>query len=500
MVKIRTRIHDRYSLEFKLWYEGDNLSERLSRYRTESWIFVPASLDINALSYSREQFYSDITNYYRTITPNYLLEELADDAPVSSTDDPINFNPQTKAPLGYLQNAIWNLVNYPSKYSAIEYEYQIKMFCSIFKSAMRERYNLIKESCSRKCCDGEGCHTCDDILSSFKDESYRILSKYAALSGMLKGNVDENLYNCYEFGEEFIINLTELYSYKIYSSIHNMESMRSWLSMLDDYKRGRGYGSLRRDGGRANENLLYRWGVLKKYVESDLFLGVDKRKSGILKEQVYYSIAAGLSMVFATAVAFTFQQKYGNFTMPLFVALVVSYMLKDRIKELVRQAFATSRKLKYFDHKTLLQMKDKLIGLCREGFDIISQDSIPKEIARMRNRSVIVDVENSMNNESVLFYRNLVEIDRRRLGECSEYLIPGINGIFMLNLSSFVKKMDNPEVKCNFCGEGREIGELFVKKIYYINIIFQISGNGGLLRKRYRIAINRDGILGLEEF
>ena len=37
-------------------------------------------------------------------------------------------------------------------------------------------------------------------------------------------------------------------------------------------------------------------------------------------------------MIFATGIAFAFQQKYGNFTIPLFVALVISYMLKDRIK------------------------------------------------------------------------------------------------------------------------------------------------------------------------
>ena len=108
-----------------------------------------------------------------------------------------------------------------------------------------------------------------------------------------------------------------------------------------------------------NSNLVYRWGVLKKYIESDLFLSIDKRKSGVITEQVYYSLAAGLSMIFATFISFFFQKKYGNFTTPFFFALVISYMLKDRIKEIVRYLFANNRKIRYFDNKTTLSIKDK---------------------------------------------------------------------------------------------------------------------------------------------
>ena len=81
MVRIRTRIHDKFSLEFKIWYAkpkreactaGDsaagsvkscveNGGKSVCQYRMENWIFVPATLDINALTYNREQFYSDIT-------------------------------------------------------------------------------------------------------------------------------------------------------------------------------------------------------------------------------------------------------------------------------------------------------------------------------------------------------------------------------------------------------------------------------------------------------
>jgi hypothetical protein len=243
-------------------------------------------------------------------------------------------------------------------------------------------------------------------------------------------------------------------------------------------------------------------------VESDLFLSVDKRKSGVIAEQVYYSIAAGLSMIFATAVTFTFQQKYGNFTMPLFVALVVSYMLKDRIKELVRSAFASNRKLRYFDNKTILKVKDIVIGRSSEGFDFLPQEKVPQHIMEVRNRSVIVDVENKLNQESILFYRNLIELKGDRLASTSEYEIDGINKILLFNFSSFIKKMDNPQVIYPYVrtqqtsaddGKGIELSSILVNKIYYINFIFQFTCNGEVSYHRYRVMMSRDGILGLEQ-
>jgi hypothetical protein len=490
MVRIRTRIHDKFSLEFKIWYArpdgAGNSGKPLGQYRLENWIFVPATLDINALTYSREQFYSDITNYYRTITPVYTLAEMAYGQLNCVSGNKISYNPEADGPLGYLSNSVYNLINYPTDENVAEYEYQIKMFCAIYKSAVRERYALLKGNITP-----EG-------VAGFRDDSFAVLRNFGQLMDCLKENVKASLYNFCSFGEEFIINLTQSYAYRLYGKDTRSTLLSEWLVELGGYKSSRGFNVLNEEEPMKNANLLYRWSVLKKYVESDLFLSADKRKDGVLQEQVYYSIAAGLSMVFATAVTFTFQQKYGNFTMPLFVALVVSYMLKDRIKELVRSAFSSNRKLKYFDNRTRLSVKDSVIGVCKEGFDIVPQSKVPQDITDIRNRSMIVDVENRINQESVLFYRNLVEVDHSKLAETSEYSVEGINEILMLNLSSFVKKMDNPENSYQICKADGEMVNVSVKKIYYINFICRISYGDQVLCKRYRIAMNRDGIIDLE--
>lgn len=484
MIRVRTRVHDKFSLEFKMWFENSIVPEKgkETAFRVESWIFLPASLDVNALTYSREQFYSNIKTYYRTITPVYLLEDLTD--------------PTKKGtPAEFLCNAVSNLINYPSKVNIADYEYQIKMFCAIFKSAIRERYNLLKKELEQARSTGEK-EAVGGLITVFCSEVYAVLEYGKGLSEQLKERAEETLYNQFAMGEEFVINLAEFYFYKIYEFSENVAET---LQQIEGYKANRGYRGLKRGAGSENSNLLYRWGVLKKYVECDLFLSVDKRKSGVLAEQVYYSIAAGLSMVFATVVSFSFQQKYGNFTMPFFVALVISYMLKDRIKELIRYAFSSNRKLKYFDNKTKLSVKNTVIAESKEGFDIVPQEKIPAVILETRDRSSIVETENSIHQERVLFYRTLITVQGEKLKATSDYRIDGINEIIIFNLSDFVKKMDNPQIPY-FLVEEEGISQILVDKVYYINFLFQFSGASGTYIKRYRIMMNRSGILNMEEF
>jgi hypothetical protein len=173
--------------------------------------------------------------------------------------------------------------------------------------------------------------------------------------------ISEELMNYYSFGDEFMSNLIEEHYFQILASLKQSHpSFNKNMAKNNCFLLFRTNSSIKRTqlsvieekSPTRNRELIFHFNLLKKFAESELFLIGEKKKEGILVEQIYLSIAAGLSMVFATAVAFTFQLKYGSLTMPLFVALVVSYMLKDRIKELFRYYFASHLGHRYFDHKT----------------------------------------------------------------------------------------------------------------------------------------------------
>ena len=139
--------------------------------------------------------------------------------------------------------------------------------------------------------------------------------------------------------------------------------------------------------------------MLKKFIESELYIHLKKKRDGVAIEQLYYSIAAGAAMIFATAVAWFTQVKYGNITWPLFLVLVVSYMLKDRIKDLLRYYFAHKLGNKYYDKKASVTIGKNLVGEIKEGFDFISMSRTPEHVRKLRDDAAMVEDESRIFDE-----------------------------------------------------------------------------------------------------
>jgi hypothetical protein len=78
------------------------------------------------------------------------------------------------------------------------------------------------------------------------------------------------------------------------------------------------------------------------------------------------------------------------------------------------------------------------------------------------------------------------------------YFVNGLNDITRLNLISFTRQMDNPDVWLRVVDDGKLSG-LFARKMYYINIVMQFNGDGNIEYKRFRVGMNRDGIAEINE-
>ena len=215
-------------------------------------------------------------------------------------------------------------------------------------------------------------------------------------------------------------------------------------------------------------------------------------------EQVVFSLAAGLSMVFATVISFAFQQTYGNFTLPFFIALVISYMFKDRIKELVRIYFARRLSSRLFDYKIAIRVGEQEVGWCKEGFDFLTPEKISPLVRKMRNRHSPLVIGRGVE-EQVIQYRKRIHLNRKAISKLSPYPLSGINDIVRYNLSEFMRKMDNPNVPlCANKGDG-QFTTTEGKKVYYLNIIIQFKYEKTTRFRRYRVCLSRKGIHTINE-
>lgn len=486
MITIQAKKHDNFSVEFKFGFEGNHEEVGRHEFVVNSWIFVPNSLDINTQTYGKDQFYRDIKSNVRLITPVYLLRSLADAGSL---------------PFVTLRGALEALASQPSATNEENYESQIKLFVAIFKSAIRNHSIHITQS--------DGMNEVGYLTEDFVASVRKIVEEYRKLYPIINvPTVEPRLRNYFLFGDEIMSHIIDVQSLRILKRIDRSgdaalvavrEALVALLRKEKSYKLSHGYEILEPDDAVGNRALVFRYGLLKKYVESELYIKLNKKRDGFAIEQVYYSLAAGLAMIFATAVAWFAQLKYGNITGPLFVVLVVSYMLKDRIKDLMRYYFAHRLGNKYFDNKAEVRIHDKSVGVIKEGVDFISEHKTPKEVMELRDRSSLVEAENKIFEEKILLYRKRVVINNEQLSSASVYPVKGINEILRFHMHRFTQKMDNPEVPVDTLGADDNLTTVKVQKIYYINIVMQLIDGSDVLLRRFRVVMTRDGILGVED-
>lgn len=485
MISIQAKQHDNFSVEFKFGYNciEDGVKDKFS---VNAWIFVPNSLDINPENYGKKQFYRDIKSNIRLITPVYLLRDIAQD---------------TSLPLVSLKKSLQNVVSNPSTSSLNAYEYHLKMFAAIFKSALRDHVTHLTSIRSLDSAE----YLVDDYVNS----SQLVLNKFRALYQIIDvPTVTDRTRSFFRMSDEFMSHIVVLRTTRMLTALEttgssqNLSQIRQkFIDLIQEerkYMAIMGYETLNGDS-EHDRQLVFHHGMLKKYVESELYIRLDKKKDGVAVEQLYYSIAAGVAMIFATGVAWQTQVKYGNITWPLFIALVVSYMLKDRIKDLLRYYFAHKLGDKYFDKKATIAIGDKKVGVIKEGFDFISRSKTPDVVMNMREKASFVEDESHIFEEKILLYRKHVEISDSALAQIDAYPMKGVNEIIRLHLNRFTHKMDNPEVPIySFDAEGNMMTSS-VQKIYYVNIVFQLQHEGEAEYHHFRITMTRNGVQAIDK-
>ncbi len=485
MISIQAKKHDNFSVEFKF---GFNCTEDGVRddFSVNAWIFVPNSVGVNPENYGKNQFYRDVKSNVRLITPAYLLRDIAKDSSL---------------PLQSLRKALEKLLDSPQPKDFDAYEYHLKMFAAIFKSALRDHAAHLRAT---KSLDTAG-YLVDDYVNSSK----MVLSRFRELYRIIDvPTVSDKTRSYFRLCDEFMSHVLELQTVRIIRKIDSSPRADSlkhirgrFLSLImeeQQYKKTREYGTLS-DDEEHNRQLVYHRGMLKKFIESELYIRLDKKRDGVAVEQLYYSIAAGIAMIFATAVAWFTQVRYGNITWPLFIVLVVSYMMKDRIKDLMRYYFAHKLGNKYYDKKATITIGKQRVGELKEGFDFISAEKAPVEVIKLRDAAASVEDESLIFEEKIMLYRKHLTIDDVALAANADYPMRGINEIMRLHLTRFTQKMDNPEVPIDVVDDQGNIGSVQVDKIYCINIVFQFQHDSDVEYHHFRITMTRDGVLRIDE-
>ena len=492
--------HDQYQIEIKLDYELH--ADQKTRYQIATYFFVPQSLGITPQTYPRQTFYQDVQSHIRLKTPSLNLRE---------------FTEGERSPLCIIEKMV-RKADWLSDLAVHEQLVtQMKLLSAMLKSALREHFILIERRVAevQATPHGKTHYLVHNLVDEFITETARVTERYRTLLADFNlPNVPPSVFTAFMFTDESLSILIEESAVEMFQIVDeylkktNREDYKIALSELTaretKYRKTRGYESILVEGS-DNETFLYRASILKKYASSVLFLNTDVRPDGQYLEQLILSFAAGLAMIFATAVAFYFQYAYGNFTLPFFIALVIGYMFKDRIKEISRIMFAKRLENYLFDRRITIRTREgqHRLGVLREKVRFISEKDVPLSVMRARSRDHITEISNEGRGENIICYTKDIELQIKNTDKVLPGFpeITGINDILRFDIRHFLNKMAEP-VQERFVIRDGELVSLLCHKVYHVNLISRyktVQPGVNKENRHLRLILDQDGIRRIEQ-
>ena len=481
-------IHDRYQAEVNVNYSLMESESLRHEYEIETYIFAPKSLGVNRHTFSKSNFYKSIQNFIRLKASSVLLEDLT------------GFG---RDYLGQIKSAIIKYEEDDREVNFTQLSQNLKLFCCSFESSLRKRRRkVIKNLPNNKFAPEarEYLAQSTTMVQNFREMRKLLIKR-------IKGRKLFNLI------DEYLSYIVYTNAFKLLSVLKNKKNLQNNdLEVLrgevlriiqGEFSYGKASQFLLPSNEGTNEEYVYRNKViLKKPIWGILHLDIDKRDEGGFREHIILSLAAGISMVVATLLAFYFQKRFGNFTFPFFVALVLGYMAKDRIKEALRIILTDKILSKTVDKNTkIFSHSGSKIGHLTETFSFQSKSELPKEVFEMRekNRDEDIHRDNSYD-ENVLVYKKKVKLNPKKFRQSYDKLhAEGIKDLIRFNITPFLYRMDNPiHYAHGLTEDGEEMERIKCHRVYHINFVLKFSDRVKESLDRYRIVLNRKGILNIE--
>lgn len=480
----RVSQHDKYQVEVKFVCPLDR-ERKINDYHIDVFFFLPRHLGINRHSYSRDQFYTDLTEYIRLKTPEVEISELThEDSAVFKRLADV-FDSYRKGEPGAPE----------------ECTRQLKMFCSVTKVAFRDGAARILEVSRKKRIER---------IPDYLNHMDMVMANYRKMRETLPDGEPHFLQEMFDLVDEFLSLTANTYKHLLWKSL-TPEKRGTESAVIDliresvlreiAYCKERGYPSVP-EPGADNAELLYRESAIKKTMASVLYLKVAVREAGVLLENIFLSVAAAVAMIFVTGIAFLWRGLFlEEFSLSFFIVWVVAYMFKDRIKALLQKWFSSHKASYSFDYnQKIYDSMGKKVGLCREGVMFRSEKDMDPEICEIRDRSSLSRHVNGPLSEEILTFRKRIELYTKPCEDIYRvFRVDGVNDIIRFNVREWLRKMDNPVRQMFYPAEDGSLGVLKAKRLYHVNMLIRYGGNGRPDEcMRFRLVLARNGIKDVE--
>jgi hypothetical protein len=492
MIKYKSRItsHGNRQLELQVVYPLSRRTKR-KRYEIDLYMFNPYQLGITQDRYGTARFLRDMRSYTRYEATLISLAKLADPA--------CELSPLTR---------IFDMLKDASMARDISEKamlHELRGLSSMFHNQLGETRRVLTSMLK------SGMHAKDimESLALFLHDTDIFLARFRALRPLfVDPRLQEDSRLALDWADESISLTTEktfMRLYKLFGQSPELTAagaVRERLEREQQHRRDHHYPIVADlSNPIANEYYLYRDGQLKKWMEAFMFMSCDPANTLMRFTQIFMGAAAGMAMGFAVLVTFFASRLFLDYSLPWAIMIIVAYIAKDRIKEIMRNAMiACLPKLVADQINDLIDPANNVkVGVTRARVRFCAPDDVP-DVVRQFRRQQGNPFTAMIPPENVIHFHKDVYIDSARFMS-SHRRLEALADIMRFKLDAWLDNMDDPVSTLRRL-DGDKIQTVQAKRVYHINLIVGLSeqGNDGLPAYfRYRLILTREGIVRIEE-
>ena len=483
------RIHSRKHLELKTSFPVPN--GKTLHYTLNCYFFFPAQLNLSKTHYGTHEFLKDVQTYTRFSSPGLSIASLMEPgfelSPLNRIKDSLSTT--------HLQQDI------PEK----RVIYELQVLANTLRSEVKNFIALIEEEL-RKPARGKNCSR---KISSFIDDVIRLLQEFRNLHPLfLDSRVSPMMRKSLDWTDETMTFIIENNMIPLYILIRDaglpqplLDKIRQLVEEEDAYRHEREFPSaFAPDSEEIGETIAYRKSMLKKWSQSAMYMTSEASKAPKRIGHILAGAAAALAMSFAVFAAIYAERFFLKNSTPWALLIVLSYVFKDRIKEILREIFGKALPKLMADEITLLKdpATQNNVGNSRGYVRFMKMNEAPQEILKIRN-PVSNPFRSFLPQQDVIQYSRVLTIDAKRLHE-NHLRLEAINEITRLRVDTWLREMDDPEEMLLHLEEGEPV-RIKGKRVYHAHLIvaLQETKKGQPEYFHYKVIMNRSGLIRLKQ-
>jgi len=518
-------IHDhlQFQADFDFELTLDSPHEKHKVYRVDTYFFLTKNMGISRDNFTRDQFYTAMTNYLRIRTPVQSDDtDSVADGVLESAERYFRVHLIT-----HLRQPLEELVIQDVKFFGCYLNAQFKQLRQSVDDMLKQRPSLPLGH-KRLMIEKRLLHTLQSLgnyranyMGRVRHQSYLI--DHEVQKAFLL--VDE--YLSYRLEAVLIYMLQKLgTAQQPQKKLQDM--LASVLESEMEYRASEDLILLDEAADFAvRENYYYRLGLLKKYVSDVLFLQIKN----VRKDRTYRNLvaAAGAALAALWASVIDLQRFYylaqmganappganSDFAWRFFFIVVigvVAYIFKDRIKEVSREYFYERLKqhlpdyeyemsYPFYDHSTQSPQALK-VGKSRQFMRFLPKSAVVPEVSYARELGHHSTLEPE-RQEHVLHYSHSMKLDSQLIAKHSEQLRV-LKNIMRFSVAPFLEKLDESDKNLRYYDREKGIGMIKAPKVYHVNVIFRYASSSQDVQgkwssekvelERIRLIVNKQGI------